>query len=192
MDTFTKQHGEILLALGRKSIAERLGVQFSGYGQGDLQELLNDATLQRDHATFVTLKRNGQLRGCIGNLTPCGTVVEGVARNAVNSAFNDHRFSPLEVGEFDEIQIEISILSQPQLLEYDDWGDLVGKLRVGVDGVTISKDRASATFLPQVWEQLTVPDQFLTHLCRKASLSADAWKVVPLRVETYQVQHFSE
>ena len=90
------------------------------------------------------------------------------------------------------MEVEISILTRPQPIEYIDGKDLVSKLRVNVDGVIIQKGSASATFLPQVWKQLPEPDIFLSRLCAKAGLSADSWKNTKLEVLTYQVQHFEE
>ena len=86
----------------------------------------------------------------------------------------------------------MSILTEPIPLEYRDGQDLIGKLRVDVDGVIIRQGHRSATFLPQVWEQLPRPEDFLTHLCMKAGISSDAWKASGLEVLTYQVQYFEE
>jgi len=90
------------------------------------------------------------------------------------------------------VDIEVSILTEPKLLEYRDSSDLLSKLRVNVDGVIIRKGSASATFLPQVWEQLPKPEEFLAHLCMKAGLPANTWKKGALKVKTYQVQYFDE
>jgi len=115
-----------------------------------------------------------------------------VKRNAINAAFNDYRFSPLTAKEFAKVEIEISILSEPEPLEYKDSNDLIKKLRPNVDGVIIRKGYASATFLPQVWEQLIRPEDFLSHLCAKAGLPSDSWKNSKLEVLTYNVQYFEE
>ena len=132
------------------------------------------------------------MRGCIGNLTSTESVLDGVKRNAVNAAFHDPRFSSLSAAELDRTEIEVSILTEPLPLEYRDTRDLIQKLRVNVDGVIIRKGHSSATFLPQVWEQLPRPEDFLTHLCMKAGLPSDAWKSSELEVLTYQVQYFEE
>jgi AmmeMemoRadiSam system protein A len=116
----------------------------------------------------------------------------GVKRNANNAAFHDPRFAPLKANELDQADIEISILTEPQALEYRGSKDLLAKLRPHVDGVILRKGAASATFLPQVWEQLPKPDQFLSNLCRKAGLSADTWEKTQLEISTYQVQYFEE
>jgi len=130
------------------------------------------------------------LRGCIGSLTSNESIRSGIARNALNAAFADLRFPPLNADEFQNVDIEISILTKPQPIQYTDYSDLLAKLRINIDGVIIRKKRAVATFLPQVWKQLHQPDVFLSHLCVKAGLSADSWKNTKLEVLTYQVQYF--
>jgi len=186
-----EKQGQILLKLARKTISEELRIK-SKKEQILPASDLEEKSLQRKSGTFVTLKINKQLRGCIGTLEASGPIVEGVKRNAINAAFNDYRFSPLTAKEFDKVEIEISILSEPEPLEYKDSNDLIKKLRPHVDGVIIRKGHASATFLPQVWEQLTRPEDFLSHLCAKAGLPSDSWKNSKLEVLTYNVQYFEE
>ena len=186
-----EKQGQILLKLARKTISEELRIK-SKKEQILPASDLEEKSLQRKSGTFVTLKINKQLRGCIGTLEASGPIVEGVKRNAINAAFNDYRFSPLTAKEFDKVEIEISILSEPEPLEYKDSNDLIKKLRPNVDGVIIRKGHASATFLPQVWEQLKRPEDFLSHLCAKAGLPSDSWKNSKLEVLTYNVQYFEE
>lgn len=186
----SKNQGQALVRLARRTIMERLGQKTPG----DESDNLTDSSFQEMRGTFVTLTIKGQLRGCIGSLDATESILDGVRRNAVNASFNDPRFSPLKADELDQVDIEISILTEPQPLEYQDSADLLSKLRVNVDGVILRKGSASATFLPQVWEQLPQPDKFLSHLCEKARLSDDAWKneKEKLEVLTYQVQYFEE
>jgi AmmeMemoRadiSam system protein A len=134
----------------------------------------------------------GRLRGCIGNLAPTDPLAEGIRRNALNAALQDPRFAPLTAKELDQMSIEVSILTEPRPLPYADAQDLVRQLRPRIDGVVIRKGYASATFLPQVWDQLPEAVGFLDHFCLKAGLPRDAWKRSPLEVSTYQVQHFAE
>ena len=96
--------------------------------------------------------------------------------NAINAAFHDPRISPLTAQELDKVDIEVSILTEPKPLAYRDSADLLEKLCVNEDGVIIRKGTKSATFLPQVWEQPPRPEDFLSHLCRKAGLPYDTWK----------------
>jgi len=115
-----------------------------------------------------------------------------VRDNAVSAAFYDHRFSPLNLGELKRVEIDISILSSPSLLEYTDSGDLLGKLQPGVDGVILSDGSHRATFLPQVWGQLPSAEQFLGQLCRKAGIEETAWLKEKLEVKVYRVYCFGE
>jgi len=189
---FDEAQGQALVKLARQTISEKLGANAAAPATDALKPGLLDDCFKLRCGTFVTLKIQGQLRGCIGNLSASESVVEGVRRNAINAAFHDPRFSPLSKDELGRTEIEISILSEPQPLEYRDAQDLIEKLRVNVDGVIIRKGHASATFLPQVWEQLPKPVDFLTHLCLKAGLSSDAWRRSELEVLIYQVQYFEE
>lgn len=189
---FTEKQGQLLVKLARDTILKELAGKSSDTEAGTSALAFQDERFQAHCGTFVTLKMQGQLRGCIGNLTPKESVLEGVKRNAVNAAFHDPRFSSLTAAELDRTAIEVSILTEPVPLEYQDSQDLIQKLRVNVDGVIIRKGHASATFLPQVWEQLPRPETFLKHLCMKAGLPADAWKNSELEVLTYQVQYFEE
>jgi len=189
---FSKAQGQVLVKLARKTIMDKLGSDASESVLEDLLSALKDERFKSHYGTFVTLKIKGQLRGCIGNLTSTEAVLEGVKRNAVNAAFHDPRFSPLSKDELDRTEIEVSILTEPQPLVFRDGQDLIKKLRAHVDGVIIRKGHASATFLPQVWEQLPRPEDFLSHLCMKAGLPSDAWKNSELEVLIYQVQYFEE
>lgn len=186
------QHGDTLLRLARKTIAEKLGCTVDPETVDGLADVLQDAVFRRCHGTFVTLKIDDHLRGCIGNLTALEPLKENIPRNAINAAFKDPRFSPLSSDEFERVEIEVSILTEPQPLEYADSRDLLGRLRPDIDGVILSEGAASATFLPQVWEQLPSAKDFLSHLCLKAGLPGDAWEKDRLEISTYQVQYFEE
>ena len=187
----TEEQGQLLVRLARETIAARLG----GFGSDRNKISADDLAaqiFQEKRGTFVTLKINKQLRGCMGCLTPSETLLEGIQRNAINSAFNDPRFPSITEPELEQAEIEISILTNPRKLEYTDGDDLLKKLRPNIDGVIISKGACRATFLPQVWEQLPRTEDFLAHLCRKACLVPDEWQRGQLEVSTYQVQYFHE
>ena len=188
----SEAQGQVLVRLARHTLMERLGKKIPTAEIDSLNSALKDSCFSTSCGTFVTLKINERLRGCIGNLTSDTPLVSGVRRNAINAAFHDPRFAPLDTSELDQIEIEISILSEPQPLKYRDGDDLIKKLRPHIDGVIIRRDTASATFLPQVWEQLPLPQDFLTHLCMKAGLPSDSWQSPTLEVSTYQVQYFEE
>ena len=182
-----QEYGPRLLKLVRDAIGQRLGVVDRVDQKG-----LEDEPLSQELATFVTLKIKGKLRGCIGNLEPAGPLLGTLAQNGRHAAFNDHRFSPLSVEEFERMQIDISILSEPVQLDYADGEDLLTKLHPDIDGVILEKGKARATFLPQVWQQLPEPTQFMEHLCRKAGLSPSAWRESEMKIYVYQVQSFKE
>jgi AmmeMemoRadiSam system protein A len=142
--------------------------------------------------TFVTLTINDNLRGCIGHIIPQETLLEGIKENAINAAFKDPRFNPLSKKEWDNVKIEISILTDPKPLEYTDGDDLLKKIRPNIDGVIIKKGYYQATFLPQVWDPISDKKEFFTHLCLKAGMDGNEWKKGKLEVYTYQVQAFEE
>lgn len=148
--------------------------------------------LKEKRGVFVTLQKNGALRGCIGTLEPEKTLLENVQENACHAAFEDTRFSPVTLEELEDIQIEVSLLSVPEKLDYSDAQDLLARVVPFQDGVIVQKGYHRATFLPQVWEQLPDPESFLTQLCLKARLDAHAWQAGDLTVFTYQVQSFTE
>jgi AmmeMemoRadiSam system protein A len=185
-----REKGVILIKLARKTIAENLGIAEND--AGNLDTALKDKAFLDKRGTFVTLTINNQLRGCIGNLSPNKTILEGVKDNAVNAAFYDPRFPALTKKELGEVDIEISLLTEPQPLVFVNADDLLDRLRPGIDGVIIQKSGRSATFLPQVWEQLPDKKDFLNHLCTKAGLPSDAWRSPGLLVQVYQVQYFHE
>jgi len=143
-------------------------------------------------ASFVTLTIHGNLRGCIGTLEARQPLAEDVREHAVEAALDDYRFPPVTPNELAGIRIEISHLTPPQPLEYSSPEELVRKLRPGIDGVVIRDKFRRATFLPQVWEKLPEPEDFLNHLCLKMGGQRNFWRCNPLTVEIYQVEEFSE
>jgi len=187
--TFTQEQGRILVKLAKKTIEEKLGI---GSDEQFPVTAIRDDAFQTKRGVFVTLNKKGQLRGCIGSLDASDSVLEGVRRNALNAAFHDPRFNPVTLQEMGAVKIEVSILTEPEPLEYTDYKDLLEKIRPGTDGVIIRSGYAGATFLPQVWDQLPDRREFLSHLCAKAGLAANAWKEKKLEVSTYQVQYFEE
>jgi len=188
----TPEQGAVLVKLARQTLARQFGREIEPKQAQPLEPLLEDHALQAHCGTFVTLKIDNQLRGCIGSLSASEPLVTGVRDNAINAAFHDPRFSPLSQKELDQVHIEVSVLTEPVDLNYRDADDLLAKLRPGIDGVILKKGYASATFLPQVWDQLPRPEQFLTHLCMKAGLSGGQWRKGDLKIKIYQVQYFEE
>lgn len=134
-----------------------------------------DPALNVRRASFVTLLKNGDLRGCIGSLRATRPLVIDVARNAYAAAFSDPRFTKVSAGEVGALDIHISILSQPETMSFCSESDLVGQLRPGIDGLVIEDNGHRGTFLPSVWESLPEPQMFLNQLKRKAGLAESHW-----------------
>lgn len=145
--------------------------------------------LKQNGASFVTLKLNKTLRGCIGTLQAGRPLIEDIIANAKNAAFKDPRFSKLTRDEFKKIDIEVSILSKPQLISYKDVNDLKIQIRPNIDGVILKLDSHQATFLPQVWEELPEFESFFGHLLHKANLPQDSFKNYP-HIYTYQANKY--
>lgn len=185
-DRILEDQGRILLRMARESIGEKLGIV------APPEKKREEAFLDNKQGLFVTLHKQGVLRGCIGSIEAVSPLKTGVCNNARCAAFKDTRFSPLTAEEFHEIDIEVSLLSTPVPLEFKTPGELVAKLKPRIHGVIIKKGGAGATFLPQVWEQLPGCEEFLSQLCMKAGLSPTAWKEKGLGVQTYEVQCFAE
>ena len=126
-------------------------------------------------ATFVTLQRQGQLRGCIGRLEAARPLVEDIASNAYAAAFQDPRFPALRDNELEGLEIDLSLLTPAEPMSFTSEQDLLDQLQAGVDGVILVEGSRRGTFLPSVWEQLPEPRQFLQHLKLKAGLPEAYW-----------------
>ena len=148
--------------------------------------------LQENGASFVTLTKGGQLRGCIGTLDAYRPLVQDVCEHAAAAALSDYRFPPVTRQEVSNIAIEISRLTSPEEISYDEPEDILKVVRPGSDGVLIHSNFGRATFLPQVWGKLPKPEQFFTHLCQKMGAPGDLWRHEILQVSVYQVEEFSE
>jgi AmmeMemoRadiSam system protein A len=146
--------------------------------------------LQQNGASFVTLTKYGQLRGCIGSLQAYQPLALDVQERAVQAAVEDPRFPPLRPEELPAIEIEVSRLTEPVPLHYDRPEDLPKALHPRVDGVILQDGFRRATFLPQVWDELPDPEEFLSHLCMKMGAHPDLWRRKMLNVQVYHVEEF--
>ena len=164
--------------------------------RGEKLEPLNESSLpahlREQGASFVTLTIHGQLRGCIGALEAHQPLAKDVRDHAIAAALEDPRFPPVREDELSRIQIEVSRLTRPVLLEYKDAADLLSKLRPHVDGVILRDGMRRATFLPQVWEKIPDPAEFMDNLCYKMGVSDNTWRIKHLNVLVYQVEEFHE
>jgi AmmeMemoRadiSam system protein A len=157
-----------------------------------VDEATLSAAMQRLGCCFVTLTRQGNLRGCIGALQPMESLYEDARHHAVQAALEDYRFPPVTPAEIPSLEIEISVLTEPQPLAYDKPEDLLKRLRPEVDGVVLREGLHRATFLPQVWEHFSDPQDFLGALCEKMGVASDTWRRTKMTVHTYQVEKFTE
>lgn len=183
-----KEHGNILLRLAAASInhglasSKPLPVNLGEYPKA----------LSAHGASFVTLKKNGQLRGCIGSAQAHRALAEDVSHNAYSSAFRDHRFKPLTREERNDLSLSISILSPSSPMTFLGEAELLEQLRPGIDGLIIEDKGKRALFLPSVWAQLPKPKQFLSHLKTKAGMAADqfspafkAWRFIAAEISVH-------
>jgi hypothetical protein len=165
----------------RASIAHALGAPEA--------EAPSDEVFQRPGATFVTVYRaDGALQGCIGSLEAVRPLLHDVAHNARAAALDDPRGIALTLDDVPSLTVEVSVLSPRMLVPYD--GTFAGAcaaLTPGVDGVVLSRGGRRATFLPQVWDDVPDPKDFLRQLARKAGLPTRTWSA-DIRIERYQVQ----
>ncbi len=145
--------------------------------------------LREPGASFVTLKKHGKLRGCIGSLEARQPLVEDVLYNAHAAAFADPRFPPVSAQELPELEFHLSILTPAEPLQFTSEMDLLQQIRPGIDGLVLEDDLHRGTFLPAVWESLPDATQFLQHLKQKAGLPVDYWSDT-LKVSRYTTESF--
>ena len=191
---YEAEHGRKLLQIARASISAALGAD-PAPGPQARAPAAEESWLRESRASFVTLIQGGELRGCVGTLEAQRPLAADVAENARAAAFQDTRFKPLMLEEFARTDIEVSLLSAPKRLRFEDHADLIARLRPGVDGVILEqgdeKSGKHATFLPQVWEGLPDPEQFIAHLKQKAGIPQNA-STQSCRVRRYTVLKWRE
>ena len=187
-EQLSMQEREVLLKLARKALEDAV----SGRPSVPFGIELQSPCLQQLGATFVTLRRKGELRGCIGSVEAYQSLLEDVREHAIAAALKDYRFPPVTPEELGDISIEISRLTPPQPLQYKDCDDLVQLLKFNNDGVVLRDGIRRGTFLPQVWETLPDPALFLNSLCLKMGLPPDTWRRKKMEVWVYQVEEFHE
>jgi AmmeMemoRadiSam system protein A len=188
-EKLTLEEQQILLRLAREAM-ER-GVRGEELTPLDGSSLPH--TLREEGTSFITLTMRGELRGCIGSLEPQQSLAEDVREHAVAAALRDPRFPPVSEEEVGGIKIEVSRLTRPVPLEYKDPDDLLSKLCPAVDGVVVRDGPyRRATFLPQVWEKISDPAEFMSSLCYKLGGDPNLWRTKHLDVFVYRVEEFHE
>lgn len=176
--------GDVLLPIARAAISKTLVLPH--------HEADESAPWLFAHgACFVTLTQHGELRGCIGTLEAHRPLLHDVKANAVAAALHDPRFPPLTQAELFHTAVEVSLLTPPEPMEFFSEKDALAQLRPEVDGVIFEYKRYRSTFLPQVWEQLPSPREFMAHLKHKAGLPIDFWSP-EVRLSRYTVEKWKE
>jgi len=183
VNRLSPDQGQLLVALARNAIARKLAQPAPALAQPDW--------LQQPGAVFVTLTQQGELRGCIGSLEASRPLLEDLLANARAAAFNDPRFLPLSRAELASTRIEVSLLSPPEPMSFTSEADALAQLQPNIDGVLLEYGSRRATFLPQVWQQLPDPRQFINNLKRKAGLASSFW-ADDIRLSRYHVEKFQE
>jgi uncharacterized protein len=184
--SLNKAQQQQLLELAKRSIqhglqtGQRLTIDHAGY----------PADLLEPRATFVTLSKHGQLRGCIGVLEAIRPLAEDIAANAYSAAFKDSRFPALSTDELKDLEIHLSVLTPAEPISFSSEQDLLSQLKPEIDGVILQEGHRRATFLPTVWETLPKPEQFLRHLKQKAGLSPDYWSEA-IKIYRYRTEIIS-
>ncbi|MFV2090365.1 MAG: AmmeMemoRadiSam system protein A [Pseudomonadales bacterium] len=186
---FDNQERELLLRIARASIEQGFARTQALSEQELVAADMMRPGLYRQRASFITLTRDGELRGCTGSLEACRTVAADVARSAYRSAFSDYRFPSLQPRELGELRIEIAVLSPQMEIEVDTEQELIEMLQPLEDGLVIDDGPHRATFLPKVWESIPDARQFLSELKRKAGLPGDYWSP-DIRVYRYHTESF--
>lgn len=184
---YTEEMKKRLLSLSRETLdafikeGRRVSIDKSKY----------EKPLSEVRGCFVTLHKNNQLRGCIGHIVGHLPLVEGIVENTISAAVKDPRFNPVSEDELDNIEIEISILSQPELLSEKDPKGILTFLKPNKHGVIIKNGHCQSTYLPQVWEQLPDKVEFLESLCFKGGMSQDSWKDSDTEIYVYEAMVFN-
>lgn len=183
----TLEEGKFLVELARQSIETYLD-------KGSKPETPEvPEKLKQSRGVFVTLRKNEELRGCIGRPFPTQSLVDGIIDSAINSAVGDPRFPSLEKDGLKDVSIEVSVLTPPEVIEVETPRDYPEKVRVGEDGLIVERSGGKGLLLPQVpIEQGWDAEEFLTNTCLKAHLKPDCWLKKDVKIKKFSAQIFAE
>lgn len=186
--SYSPEERRFLLGLARRTVREVVAT-------GRLPEVAEEGLASKfteRKGCFVTLTLAGQLRGCIGHVLPHAPLVRAVLENARNAALQDPRFPPVAANEIEQLEIEISVLTEPRQRSFASPDDLLTQLQPHRDGVILKLGERTATYLPQVWESLPDKRVFLESLAEKAGCAASAWRESGAQIYTYETESFRE
>ncbi|MCX7834081.1 MAG: AmmeMemoRadiSam system protein A [Ignavibacteria bacterium] len=191
---FTKEEQQLMKSIARNAVEQFVltGRASDGeYNLGSDDFIMQEYNiseipekLKQWHACFVTIRKNGELRGCIGTIIPHNPLYKSIIENAVGAAVRDPRFYPVTKDELKNLTYEVTVLSEPKEIKYKSSKDLLSQIKG--KGVIIKKSFFTAVYLPQVWEHFTSPEEFISSLCRKAGLPSDEWKNLTLQVQVFE------
>jgi uncharacterized protein len=182
----TKDEGQYLVKIARETIENYVRGRRPISKREDYPRSLDDRA-----GIFCTLTKEGKLRGCVGFTEPINSLIKGV-QEAVREACNDPRFDKVRTDELSEIKIEISVLSPPEKIVVKHPADYIKVIIPGEDGLILKYGYRSGLFLPQVWEELPDPGQFLDNLCLKAGIAPGLWCTTRVEIFRFKVQIFKE
>lgn len=186
--TLAPEEKRILLHVAREAIVRTLQLM----PLPPLKPGLLPERLREPGASFITLTRVGQLRGCVGSVDVRVPLAADVREHSIAAAFRDFRFPPLRLEELEDLEVEVSVVMGLKPLPYDGPDDLLRSLRPGMDGVILTDGPRHATFLPKVWQKAPEAADFLSLLCTKMGARPQAWRAGRLQVQVYEVEDFSE
>lgn len=186
-DVLTHDEGLLALKIVRENIESYLNDNLYEC-EYELPEIFYEK-----RGAFVTLNKRGQLRGCIGYSEPYEKLIDALLDVSLAAAFDDPRFNPLTMDEFEEVDIEISVLTKPQIIDVENYSEYLSAIEIGSDGLIIEKGFNKGLFLPQVpVEQSWNIEEYLTNLCYKAGLAGNSWMDDDCKLYSFQAQIFSE
>ncbi len=178
----------LFLSIAKNTILEHFSLASGADKESCIKK---EPLLGEEGASFVTLHKNGTLRGCIGSVLAHRSLFDDIVANTLSAALHDPRFPPLKHAELSSLDVEVSILTPPEEIHYDDYEDLCKKIVVGKDGLILQHGGHQGTFLPQVWEQLPNVYEFLEQLSYKAGSSPDIYALHP-KLFRYRVKAIEE
>ena len=193
----SKEEGDFLVKLSRKAVNEYLTNFIKIEIPSNTPEKLKEK-----RGVFVTIERivknedglwRRELRGCIGFPEPVYPLAEATIEAAISAATDDPRFPPMLPEELKNVVFEVSVLTKPELVIYQDPSELLEKIRIGRDGLIIEKGMFRGLLLPQVpVEYRWSVEEYLSQACLKAGLPPDSWRYSKVKIYTFQAQVFAE
>jgi AmmeMemoRadiSam system protein A len=187
-EKLSSSEAELLLRLARATLDHIV----AGGSMPRLDPNSLSSRLTENRACFVTLRNQGELRGCVGSVVASKPLFEGAMDSVRGAARRDRRFQPVTADELENIHIELSILTEPVRLNYDSPKALLEMLQPHRHGVLLRIGARTATFLPKVWDDIPDKQEFLARLCAKAGFDPRAWREKNAIICVYEAEVIEE